>query len=144
IDVDVGPDSREKAGRPDRPPHVPVPFPIPDLRHEAVVRAEAVSEILVGREPVDVRAAVVPIQLDAVTRERLAGPLLREIGAYWRSRAAVQELTGNRVAARRAPLKVGTGDAVVPVAVVRLAIGDERAHERQAEFPLRAADEHRG
>ena len=80
------------------------------------------------------RRAVVPLQLAGVTRQRLAGPLLRQIGRFGVRVPLYEQLPVIDVAARRAPLEVGTDHAVVRRRrSVRLAIGDEHADERQAD-----------
>src|SRR5439155_11200163 len=125
--------TRQEAGRPERPPGGAEHLTKADLRHEAVVRAETVAEILVLREPVRVRPVVAPLYERPVPAERLSGPLVREVGPLRRPRVAQQKLAIDRVATGGPPFEVWTGNAIAAVAIVILAFRQHRPHEREPD-----------
>ena len=114
---------------------------VPDLRHEAVVGAEAVAEILVLEHPVVTGTGVAPVGVGAVPVERAAVPFLGEVRAVRRSREAQQQLAAEVLAFLGTPLKVGAEDAV-EAAALDFAIGEEQA--REARFKVSARPRHAG
>src|SRR5476651_2400219 len=72
-------------------------------------------------------------------RQVLAIPFVRKLRMVRRPRVAVEELAGDRVALRRAPLEVGPENAIVAAAGV-LAVGEHHADERDTDVVTDAAD----
>ena len=127
VHVDERALAREKILRMDGPAGKAEQFPDADLRNEPGVGAKPVREILVQREPVEVRRIVAPVRHQRVTREPLPVPLVSHVGPVRRAALAEQQLSGDCVVARWPPLKVRPGDAVVAVAAMGFAIGHERS-----------------
>src|SRR5204863_8747566 len=78
IGLDESPDPGEEPGRAERVSGLAVVLAEPDLRDEAVVRAESRAEVLVLGEPVQAARAVGVPDVRGVRVELLSGPLARE------------------------------------------------------------------
>ena len=124
---------------------------IPDLRHEPAVGAEAVADVAVVGERVEVRRVVAPLQIAGVPVSVCPVHSSARSGRFGVRVSLTSHCPVTTSVAGRSPLEVGPDDAVVAVAPpidpgasrLCLAIGHEHADERQPDVALGARDEHR-